>query len=272
MLSPRAEQVIKNYLNLPFSDISGVRCPYFNNARLAQRGQLRVLTGKGSPEEIVEETKIISLQYHAGLFDKEGHCCLHDEHPGASTIPDDIRKFLIDHNLGIECSGFVTHVLREHFKQTKQIDITKKFSITSPKNILRWLISKLRPIENMSVKIYTDDKNTTKVAAPDIGYNYQKIEPGDVITILETGPAKKRNHIILITNTENDVIHYVHARAWSSEGKYGHGVTEGNFKIINPQADLTNQQWTEKEKTGNENETYQEIKDARLVEIRRIKT
>lgn len=272
MLSPRAEQVIKNYLNLPFPGIVDVRCPYFNNTRLKQRGQLRVLVGKGSPEEIVEEAKIISLQYHAGLFDKQGHCCLYNDSTKQKNAPDDIRKFLISHNLGIECSGFVTHVLREHFKETKHIDITKKFFITSPKNFLRWTITKLRPIENINVLVYTDDKNTTTLLSPAIGYNYEQIESGDIITILETGLSKKRNHIILVTNKEKDTVNYIHARAWSSEGQYDHGVTRGCFKITTPQSDLTHQQWFEKEKTGEQNETYLEIKNARLVEIRRIKT
>ena len=85
MLSPKAQQLIHNYLNLPFKGVNGVRCPYFNNARLKQRGQLRVLVGKGTPGEIAEEAYIISVQKHAGFFEKTGECCLHNQHTGSPT-------------------------------------------------------------------------------------------------------------------------------------------------------------------------------------------
>lgn len=105
MLSTNAQKVLNDYFNLPFEGLSGVRCPYFNNARLKQRAQLRVLVGKGSPTEIVE-AKIVSVQYHAGLFDKSGHCCLHNEHTREEVTSDQLRKFLVDNNIGIECSQF----------------------------------------------------------------------------------------------------------------------------------------------------------------------
>jgi hypothetical protein len=63
MLSPGAQQLIHDYLNLPCGTMKGIRCPYINNARLRQRGQLRVLVGKGTPREIIEEANIISTQY-----------------------------------------------------------------------------------------------------------------------------------------------------------------------------------------------------------------
>ncbi len=265
MLSPKSQQLIHDYLNLPFSGISGVRCPYFNNARLHQRGQLRVLIGKGTPKEIVEEAKVISTQYHAGIFDKTGNCCIHNEHTGTPVTNENIRKFLIDNNLGVDCSGFVSQVLRVHFKETKKIDFVKKLYIISPKNILRWLISKLRPIESISVNTYANNVNTTVIT------DITQIEPGDLIAMLETGPQNKRNHILLITNNDGRTINYVHSRAWSSEGNCGHGVAEGKIIISNPDKNILEQEWIEKDCAGDKNETYVEAKNARLLEIRRLK-
>lgn len=264
MLSNNAQKILNEYFNLPFDGLKGVRCPYFNNARLKQRAQLRVLVGKGTPREIIEEAKIISIQYHAGLFDKSGHCCFHNEHTGKEIDPDEIRKFLIEHNLGIECSGFVTQILRAHFKETVQKDIVRKFYITSPKDLARWLVSLLRPIENISVRRYADDRNTQKI-------NWNEMQAGDVMIMLETGPQNKRNHILLITDKTADTIKYAHARAWVSEGKYGHGVSVGEIEITNSNSSLLNQQWTELEKTGEQNETYIEAKQAKVLEVRRIK-
>ena len=263
MLSAKAQKILYDYFNLPFDDIKGVRCPYFNNARLKQRAQLRVLVGKGTPKEIIEEAKIISIQYHAGLFDKSGHCCLHNEHTGKEVDGDEIRKFLIDHNLGVECSGFVTQILRAHFQETRNFDIARKFFIVSPRYILRWLIALLRPIENISVSRYGDDRNTQKI-------NWLEAQAGDVIIMLETGPNNKRNHILLVTDKTPDAIYYAHARAWSNEGKYGHGVSKGIIKIVDKKSSLLEQTWEEMEFVNEKNETWQEAKGAKILEIRKI--
>ncbi len=268
MLSPKAEQRIKDYLELPFKGIKGVRCPYYNNARSRERGQLRVLIGKGLPHEIVEEAQIISIQYHAGLFTKEGECCLHNAHE--STTTDAIRKFLIDHQLGIECSGFVTHVLRAHFLETKKIDITKKLHIISKRRIIRWLITRLRPVENINVRTYTDPKNSRVIVGHGEACDAQKLAPGDVITMLETGPNHKRNHILVITDIQGDVIHYAHARAWTSEGQYGHGIARGTITIQKPSKGLLEQVWEEKKLANDKNETYWEAAQAHTLEIRRL--
>lgn len=264
MLSTKAQKILNDYFNLPFDGLTGVRCPYFNNARLKQRAQLRVLVGKGAPSEIIEEAKIISVQYHAGLFDKTGHCCLHNEHTGEKITVDDVRKFLIDHNLGIECSGFVTQILRVHFKETKNIDIARKFFVVSARNILRYLISKLRPIENIGVKHYADDRNTEKIS-------WDQTQSGDVIVMLETGVKNSINHILLITDKNDKVVRYAHARAWGNEGKYGHGVSTGEIKIIKPNSTLLEQQWVECELVGDKNETFLEATQAKILEVRRIK-
>ncbi len=268
MLSPKAEQLINSYLNLPFKGLFGVRTPYYNNARGRERGQLRMLIGKGLPYEIVEEAQIISIQYHAGLFNKDGDCCLHEAHDGTSA--DLVRKFLVDNNLGIECSGFVTQVLNEHFKETKKTALTQKIHIISKRHLARWLISKLRPVENINVKTYTDEKNSKRVLGEGIGYNYDSLLPGDVITMLETGPNNKRNHIILITNVIGQTIEYAHARAWTSEGQYGHGVTRGTITVTKPNDTLLEQKWIEKDVTGDKNETFLEAKQAKTLEIRRL--
>ena len=131
MLSKNAQKILNEYFNLPFVGVASVRAPYFNNARHRKRGELRVLIGKGTATEIVEEAKIISLQYYAGLFDHAGNCAA-----GAEVI----RKFLIDNDLGIECSGFVTQILRAHFLETKNIAFLRRLymmfimRVASPRN------------------------------------------------------------------------------------------------------------------------------------------
>ncbi len=264
-LSPAAQKLLDGYFSLPFKGMPHVRTPYFNNARHKQRGQLRVLVGKGRPEELVDEAQIISIQYHAGIFDKNGHCCLHGEHSNARATTEEVRKFLIDHNLGVECSGFVTQILRTHFKETKNFDITKQFHIVSPKHFLRWCLTKLRPIENISVRTWAKDNNTEMVT------DWSKCQTGDVIVILESGQTKKHDHILLILKNDGQVIEYAHARAWASEGKYGHGVALGSIKILDINKSILDQEWIELDKKGMENETWSEAKNAKVLSVRRVK-
>ncbi len=250
-LSPEANKVIHDYLNLPFPFIEGVRCPYFNNARVGQRGQLKVLIGKGAPQEIVEEAKIISIQYKQNISD-------HD------TTAEHICRFLVEHNLGIDCSGFISTVLQAEFL-TKKIDLTKQIFITPKTNIARWLIGRLRPIEQMSVKVYANDKNTKVINA------VTDIQAGDLIIMLKTGPTKNHDHMLLITETDGNTVQYAHARAWSSEGRYGHGVSVGTITINNPEKGLLDQLWEEKDKINHDNETFWEAKEATVLEIRRLR-
>lgn len=280
MLSAQAQKILTEYFNLPFVGVAGVRCPYFNNARKRQRAELKVLVGKGLPEEIVEETKIISLQYHAGLFDHSGNCRVVESqncHPRESGVPavchpdesrdlcQTIRKFLIDNDLGIECSGFVTNILRAHYLETKNIDIAKKFFKVSPKQFARWLITKLRPVENISARVWSLDQNTEKIS------DMAKITAGDVIVILEKQLPWVRNHIILITEKNGNVLKYAHARTWKSEGRFGHGVAMGEIKIIAPDKGILEQEWSELGKVGTDNETLAEAKTAKVVEVRRAR-
>jgi hypothetical protein len=263
MLSPKAQKIMEQYFNLPFYGFDNVRCPYFNNARAKQRAQLRVLIGKGAPEEIVEEAKIISMQYHCGLFDKSGNCCLHGEKHENKACVEEIRKFLVNHNLGIECSGFVTQILRAHFKEKYNIDIVSKFYKVPISKFFRWIISFLRPIENISVRTYANDKNTKRI-------KWQDMEAGDVLVVLGAGQQEKKNHILLIVEKADGVIKYAHARAWNKEGKYGHGVAFGEIKITNTEKSLLEQQWIEKDCFGENNETFVEARGAILCEARRI--
>lgn len=265
-LSPTAQKMIQEYISLPFANLIGVRCPYFNNARLGQRGQLKVLIGKGTPGEITEEAVIISRQYCRDVFtNKESLCDVHADHPATHEQTECARQFLTDNNLGVDCSGFVANVLRAHFKEIKKIDLVKKLFITPKTNLLRWLISRLRPIEHISVNVLANEKNSEAID------DLAKIKPADLIVMLKTGPNKNHNHILLVTKTEANKIHYAHARAWSEEGKYGHGVSVGEISISALGQGLLAQIWEEKGKINQDNETYLQAKQAITLETRRLR-
>lgn len=250
-LSLSAEKVINDYLNLPFSELSGIRCPYFNNAKLGQRGQLKALIGKGTPTEIIDEAKIVSVQYKQNILSPE-------------ITAEDIRKFLIENNLGVDCSGFITNVMQAEM-MSRGTSLIKHIFITPKTHIVRWLISKLRPVEQISVQVLASEKNTETIN------DLASIGAGDMIIILKTGPKKTRDHILLVTQVHNNVISYAHARAWSSEGRYGHGVSTGTISITEPDKVLLDQVWEEKGMKNENNETFLEAKQAAIVAVKRFK-
>lgn len=269
MLSPKAEQKIEEFLNLPFDGLKGVRCPYFNNARINRRGQLRGLIGRGSPKEIAEEARILSIQYHKDIFDHNGHCHF-SGHTDNAAAAECVRRFLIDNNLGIDCAGLVSHILISHFKEMNNFNLARHFNFEN-KNFFRRLINRLRPVENMSVQTYTQNSNTLLIADGKKNIDWKTIAAADLIIMLETGPKLNRNHILLITGNDGQTIEYIHSRAWSSEGQCGHGVTKGKIIINNSTGNLLEQQWLEKNQTGSANETLLEAKAAKTLEIRRVK-
>jgi hypothetical protein len=269
MLSKKAENIIDKYFNLPFKGIDGVRAPYFINKQTARRGQLRGLIGKGTPEEIVEEAKILSIQYKHGIFDKNGF--LQNTKYTKEEARQMIRNFLIDNGIGIDCSGFVAHVLSAHYAETYNIHLPS-ILFFYPKN--RWfrnMIAKFRPIENTSVNVLAHENNSDLICDGKETIKIGDIRPADIIVMLEIKENISRNHILVITENKNNLIEYAHARTWNCEGRYGHGVSRGEIQITNSNGNLLEQQWKELGKINNENETYLEAKNSKILEIRRIK-
>jgi len=239
-LSPRATQVIESYLRLPLP--TPIPCPYVNNRRLGILGGLRAQIGKGSPEEIVEEARIMALKEKVDL---------------AALNSEQLTKFLIDHNIGVDCSALVFYVL----------DV-RRLKFPYAKTVLQKLRAKLRPVENTNVQTLAHDVNSKEVSLTEI-------QPGDLIIMLGTGPNHDRDHVLLVHEIEYSIlhsIHYTHSFAWRSDGKYNHGVRQGKIAITDPDQTLLNQQWTEQDRTGENNETWRRAKEAMALGIRRLKS
>ena len=219
----------------------------------------------------MEEAKILSVQYRHDFFDYDGRCKLCNEARDANEITGQVRKFLIDNDLGIDCSGFAAQVLRAHFKETAGKDIFARSYSWPAGSWIRRLVAKLRPAENLSVRVFTNDKFSELISDGHKPFDYFKLKPGDIFTMLETGPQNKRNHILIVTDVETGKISYVHARAWSIEGKYGHGVSRGEIEVLVPERALLDQTWEELGKLNDANETFLEAKNAKTFEVRRIK-
>lgn len=235
-LSPATLQLIEKYLHLPFKE-KDVQTPYFNNRRQKVRGALRVLIGKGSVEDIVEEATIFSLKEKIDLKKMESA---------------DIKKYLIDHNLGIDCSGLAFYLLDEELRAQNKKPLKKFLFFPSAKNFVRKLLVKLRPVENAGVRTFHHEKNTRNISL-------EEVLPGDMVIMMGTGKEHDLNHMLVIHNIEYEngkpkVLNYTHSLSWSTDGKYGHGVRQGTIEIISSNDDLLAQNWTEKDISSQKNE------------------
>lgn len=214
-----AQEVINNYKNLPLGK-EGVVCPYAKNFK-GVRGGLRVMLGKGSPQEIAEEVILLAKQRRCDLAEKS---------------PQEIREFMESRGLGIDCSGLVVHVLA-----AANPAILKQVSARSFwKSPLRFFIAKLRPVENISVKVLTNKKNSERIA------DLNAIEVGDMIR------TRNGDHILLVTEIEKaetsvSKISYTHSTSFYGDA---HGVRTSAIAITKPTEPLEKQAWDEVDETG----------------------
>jgi hypothetical protein len=248
-LSQSAKDLIRQYLRLPIG--IGCNCPYFNNRRSKVRGGLRSIVGKGNPKDISDEAEILSLREKKNIKSYSG---------------EDLKKFLVEQKLGIDCSGLAFHVLDTEARARNRGKLSR--SLYFPGNILKQIYYRLRPAENMNVERFAIDKNSVEI-------EIENVRAGDVIIFIGTGPHKTYNHILVVTDvrgTTNDrIISYVHSYAWPSDGKYGHGVRVGEIRATDLSVPITKALWTEKEMSGKDNYTLQSACDAQSVHIRRLK-
>ena len=245
-LSPLTLQLIGYFTHLKIGK-NNVPIPYFNNRRVQVRGALRVNIGKGNPKDIKEELKILSLREKIDL---------------RNFTPEQISKFLIDHHIGIDCSGLAYYILDTELQAQGRGTLKKNIKFPFAKNPLRKLLAWLRPVENCGVSTFAHEVNSVLVELKDV-------QPGDMIVMLNAGPRKDYNHILVILSveknlTENEVITYIHSFKYPTDGLYDHGVREEHLEITNQNAPLLEQQWSQEK-------MKEYAKTAELLSIRRLK-
>ena len=247
-LSPEAQKVIEKYLWLPLG--SGCQTPYFNNKRKKIRGGLRALVGKGLPEEIAEEAEMFSIRERIGI---------------KKMASADLKKFLIERNLGIDCSGLAYHILEA--ESLAKVGKSLRKTVTPWNGFKRRVIHFFRPSENSGVSTFSHSKNSIAVSE-------KEIKAGDFISLIGTGVEKKYNHMMVIESVETDgdakKINYIHSYMWPEDGLYNHGVRRGSI-AIKADAPIISGHWSEKEKTGKNNYTFLSAQKAKDISIRRLR-
>lgn len=251
-VSEKTKHIIKSYKHLSFGAQS-VQCPYFNNKRTRLRGALPALIGKGSPEEITEEAKLLALRQKIDL---------------SKLDAQRLKDFLVDNNLGIDCSGYAYYLLDAEVC-SHGLGTLKKYIQFKGGGLIRRIIRRFRTIENINVKVLAGEKNSFEI-------ELKHTKPGDFVVIIDSGNDFARDHVLFITDVEykNDIVQkiiYTHTFQWTTDGKYNHGVRDGEIKISDPSAELTKQEWIEQSVVGKNNETLRRAQNAKRVEVRRLR-
>ena len=252
-LSQPALDVINNYLHLPLGD-KFVSCPYYNNKRQKVRGALRVLVGKGNPNDIVEEATIMSMR---------------EKVPLGLLSEQQLKEFLVNHNLGVDCSAFAYYLLDAELRARKKKTLGSIIHFSPTIHPIRVLLRQLRKVENTDVSTLASNKNSHTI-------DLQEVQAGDIITMVDTGIDASRNHILIVHQVEKNtdgtplIIRYTHSLQWRTDGKYSHGIRQGAIHITNNKKPLNEQKWIEQDKTGKQNETLERATSARLLELRRL--
>ncbi|MBT3418857.1 MAG: hypothetical protein HN726_03150 [Candidatus Magasanikbacteria bacterium] len=253
-LTPEALSIIDAYKGLSFGGTCTVSTPYMNNKRQQVRAALRVLIGKGSSEEIVEEATLIALRENTDL---------------TKMNEKDLRTFLIDHNLGIDCSGLVYHVLTAEYRTRYKKSLSTILSFVYAKNIIRKMLSRFRPIENTNVSTLAHEKNSTPILLKDIS-------PGDLIAAIEAKGFGTPNHILIVhevTYVDNllSSFSYTHSLRWKTDDTLTHGVRQGTVTIINEDKSILEQRWEEQGHVGEKNQTLALLLSSNAVSLLRLK-
>ncbi len=250
-LSKKALEVIEQYSNFSFGN-AHTNVPYFNNRTTKKRLSLRAYIGKGSPADIREEleTIVVKEKIDQKLFTDET-----------------LKKILVDNDLGIECSGYVYHVLEAESKSRNLGSIGKKINFIKKPGFLGQIICSFRPVENCDTETFANHTNSRKI-------DIKEVLPGDIITMIGDKTNKERNHILIVKevhyldNLPKQII-YSHSVAYPEDGLYKTGPRQGSIEISDTNRPITEQNWIEENHQGENNKLYIRAKNSQT-DIRRL--
>lgn len=214
-----AQNYIDRYLNLQLGGKSVV-APYYMNLKRAK--DLRAMVGKGTPDEIEME-----VQIWAKLRAKDLD----------TMTAEAIREFMMAEDIGIDCSGFVMHVMNVWHKSTTGRSIWRKMHIYNT-DLLHKIAYFLKPVEKLGAEIITNLDNCDSIEIKDV-------KPGDLIR--SKWKRKNSHHVLLVSKVTFDeksqlpvLIDYV-----NSTEQYGetNGVRYGQIKIKDVTKKLQDQEW-----------------------------
>jgi len=222
------KEIVERYMNLKIGG-KKIKCPYFINKY--RKKDLRVMVGKGDPDEIETETKLWAKIKNFNLNTADNK---------------QIREFMTNMGIGIDCSGFVVHVLNMYFKSIIGKSIWKYFSLPKEYGLFLKIGYLLRPAEKLGADILTNEDNC---------YIVNRIKDIQVLDLIRSkSKVQNGHHVMIVTDLkfrESDnklqYIEYAHSTPYFDEDN---GVKYGRITIRNEDLKLEDQIWEEIDSEG----------------------
>lgn len=211
-LPQQAQDVIDAYAGLDFGHDRLVACPYFINKRAGRRMQIPALVGKGTPEEIIEEVKV-----HAKMKRLDF----------AEMSAEEIEGFMRQEGIGVDCSGFLAHVMRAYVFAHITQDLFRL--LRQRRGLLSRILFRMHPEKNINVALLASEANSEEVL------DVNDILPGDFVI------SKNEEHVYIVSEVykEGDSVKKLHY--WQSGEK--ENVCDGSIVISDSAKPLLKQTW-----------------------------
>ncbi len=196
--------------------------PYY--IHLPDRPTLTTTHGKGSVEEIRAELLEIAQQKNVDLNAPEKH---------------EILNLMRLWGIGIDCSGFVYHVLDPFVReQTGKPLSAYLLRHSGLRGHLEKVLKSSRRVRKISAANLTSDLNTIKVHAA------KNVQPGDFLRL--THEDYEGKHVAVFVDVSPTILTYAH----SSESTEMNGPHFAQIKIEDVTLGLEKQEWLEQAKDG----------------------
>ncbi len=215
-LPRRTGYLINSYFNLPIAG-KKIRCPYYKNVGVSQkRFGKKVFIGKSHPQEIVLIVQSLAEKFDIKLEDLSA---------------SEIRDFMKERRIGIDCSGFVCWVLDSWYQEKFNGEHLWK-KIRFPASFLKKIRYFLRPIENLDVKILLGSPDLKPV------FGAAEIKPGDLIHL-------GQHHLLIVYQVDKDAKERTTKIFYCHSSDFYDGVHKGEIEVVDPDYGLEKQRWVE---------------------------
>ncbi len=230
---PTLTQAVKTYTEFTVGG-KPVKIPY--HLARGQRWQLWNFSSKGTPTQIKRELEKKAQDMGFDLHERSG---------------EEISTFMKENKVGVDCSGFVFHVLDSLVKER------------TGKGLGAWVRRYSGVVGEMEKSLLSFGR-VRRIGTKDLirKLNAQpltmlsEVKPGDLLwrtAKLLSAPKRRRRHIMVIIKVEKDdrtgrltAVHYAHSSRDTAE----EGPHVAVIEILQPEGWLEKQHWLEELKDG----------------------
>ncbi len=226
------QKKLNDYMHFMIDD-KEVPIPYILEP---SRWQFSKTSGKGSPEMIYKEVFAVITNRNLRVTD---------------LTSGEIYKIMKEERIGIDCSGFVYHLLDAYLLAEKRKSLSDiLFRYLGIIGLIEKHILRFQRFRRISAATLTSTLNCQKIES------LNNIHIGDLIRM---SVNKNADHVLIITNLIKDQsgsITKIEYAQSSGQNTQNRGPHIGEIEVIDPNQTLKEQNWMEVDLKGNSYKSY----------------